>query len=71
MVRKNPKEYTTIEVKRDDFKKLSDYKVHKNQPMWEVIKKLIQWDRVIKSYHVSRVADVPTGLETFEEGGGE
>jgi hypothetical protein len=42
MARKNPKEYTTIELKKKDFKKLSEYKIHKNQPMWEIISKLIK-----------------------------
>ena len=42
MPRKNKKEFTSIAIRKKELKKLEDYKVHPNQPMWEVIKKLIE-----------------------------
>lgn len=42
MTRKNPKDFTTIEVRKKDYKKLCESKIHQNQPAWEVIKNLLK-----------------------------
>ncbi|GAF84847.1 unnamed protein product [marine sediment metagenome] len=41
MVRKNPKEYSSVGLKKTTIKKLSKYKIHPNQSMQEVIKKFL------------------------------
>ena len=48
MVRKNKKEFTSISIKKKELKKLEDYKVHPNQPMWEVIKNIINNQREVE-----------------------
>lgn len=42
MPRKNKEEFTTISIKRKDLKKLEEIKVHPNQPIWEVIEKILK-----------------------------
>ncbi len=42
MPRKNYKYFTTISIKKRDLKKLEKIKVHPNQPMWEVIEKILK-----------------------------
>ena len=34
-------ERQTIQIDKEDVKKLEKFKVHPNQPYWEIIKKLI------------------------------
>ncbi len=43
MPRKNKKDFTTISIKRNDLKKLEKIKIHPNQPIWEVIKKILKY----------------------------
>lgn len=38
MKQQRQKQFTSISIKKEDYKKLVDYKVHPNQPMWEVIR---------------------------------
>jgi len=40
MVRKNPQNFVTIAVKREEWEKLKLIKTHPNQPFWEIIKEL-------------------------------
>ena len=42
MEKQRQKEFTSISIRKVEHKKLEDYKVHANQPMWEVIKKFIE-----------------------------
>ncbi len=41
MEKQRQKQFTSISIKREDYKKLSDYKIHPNQPMWEIIKSIL------------------------------
>ena len=41
MPRKNQEEFTSISIRKIELKKLEKYKIHPNQPMWEIIKKFI------------------------------
>jgi len=42
MTRKNPKEYTQMQVKKSVLKELGKLKVHQNQPYNEVIENLLK-----------------------------
>jgi hypothetical protein len=42
MARKKPKDFTTIALRKEEYKKLSKYREYDGQPMWVVIKKFIE-----------------------------
>jgi len=48
MARKNPKDFTTISIRKKEYKKLSKYKEYDGQPMWVVIKNYIEESERIK-----------------------
>lgn len=35
-------ETEVIRIRKKDYKKLSDYKIHPNQPYWELIKDILE-----------------------------
>lgn len=37
-------QFTVIKIRSEDLKKLQDFKVHRNQPYWEIIKQIIDSD---------------------------
>ncbi len=41
MARKDKKDYSTIELKKSNIKKLKELKIHPQQPYHEVIEKLL------------------------------
>lgn len=42
MEKQRQKEFTSISIRKIEHKKLNKFKIHANQPMWEVIKKFIE-----------------------------
>lgn len=47
MVRGNG-EFTTIAIKKKDLRKLENYKIHQNQPIWEIIEKILDGKEDVK-----------------------
>lgn len=45
MPRKNPKQFSSVALSKKTIKKLENYKIHPNQSMEEVIKKLIEKEK--------------------------
>jgi len=41
MTRKNPKDYSSVALKKTTIQQLKDYKIHPNQSMEEVIKQFL------------------------------
>ena len=42
MEKRKQEEFTTISLKKEDCKKLNDYKDYGSEPLWRVIKRLIE-----------------------------
>jgi predicted CopG family antitoxin len=42
MARKDKEDFTTISIRRTEYKKLDDYKEYNSEPLWLVIKRLLE-----------------------------
>jgi len=42
MEKRNKKDFTTICIKKEDVKKLNDYKSYGSEPLWIIIKKFLK-----------------------------
>lgn len=42
MEKRNKKEFTTICIKKEELKKLNDYKKYPSEPMWLIIKRFLE-----------------------------